>query len=167
MSAFICGSDHIKALAVFAVGRRHGSQRVAPEYFRHDGGDEHMFGRPDAEIATYYANIMYCENIRSVQVRYPSDSFENLPGPCEKAELLTVTNRDVCELAGMLKPIDIIKMCDCLEYQSCESDDWQTTLAYRLLLRIRRAAWHSIPEYENAPWEWERPVDPRKRSRAA
>jgi len=32
MSAFICGPDHFKALAIFAAARAHGRRNVDPRY---------------------------------------------------------------------------------------------------------------------------------------
>lgn len=171
MSAFICGPDHIKALAIFAAHRTPGhGPNVDPRYFKYDGGDERMYGRSDHELATYYANILYAENIRSVQTRYPSDSFEDLPGPCEKPEMLNITATEVFEQYGLapftLKPVDILKMCACLDYQSCETDDWRNTLAYRLILRIETAATRQLPGYEDAPWEYTKPEQPKRRRAA-
>lgn len=169
MSAFICGSDHIKALAIFAAhsSRPHG-MNVDPRYFKHEGGDERMYGRPEEEIATYYANILYCENIRSVQGRYPNDTFEDLPGPCDKAEQLEVSSLEAfaqySDARLTLTPLDILKMCDCLEYQSCESADYRETLAWRLLGMIRRAAWRALPGYDDAPWEYTKPELQRRRA---
>jgi hypothetical protein len=127
---------------------------VDPRYFKYDGGDARMEGRPSNEVATYYANILYCENIRSVQGRYPDDSFDDLPGPCEKPEMLEVTRGECCEQYNDVRlavsPTAILKMCACLDYQSCETDDWDTTLAYKLLQRIRLAAISLLPGYECA-----------------
>jgi hypothetical protein len=165
MSAFICGQDHIKALAVFAVGKRYGSMRVAPNYFRHDYAPAaQMDGRGETDVATFYANILYCENVRSVQSRYSDCGHDDLPGPISKPEMLTVTTRDVFELgSGTLRPLDILKMCDCLEYQSCETDDYRETPAFKLLDRIRGAAIHALPGYDDAPWDWQRPAPAQRR----
>ena len=60
MSAFVCSQDHIKALAIFAAHRVPGrGNHVDPRYFKYSGGDERMEGRPEHELATYYANILY------------------------------------------------------------------------------------------------------------
>lgn len=167
MSAFICGPDHIKALAIFAAHRVPGrGPNVDPRYFKYDGGDERMYGRPDDELATYYANILYAENIRSVQARYPGDTFEDLPGLIQKPDMLEVTANESFEQYAyapyVLKPVDILKMANCLEYQSCETNDWRDTLAYRLLLRIKEAAIRLLPGYDDAPWEYERPEGPKQ-----
>lgn len=169
MSAFICGPDHIKALAIFAAhdNRLHG-MNVDPRYFKYDGGDARMEGRPSHEVATYYANILYCENIRSVQGRYPDSNFDDLPGLIHKPEMLEVETHECFEQYTdsrlTLKPVDILKMCACLDYQSCETDDWDKTLAYRLLQRIRLAAISLLPGYEDAPWEYNKPEVKRRKA---
>jgi hypothetical protein len=52
-----------------------------------------------------------------------------------------------------LNPVSILKLCDCLEYQSCETEDYNETVAYRLLNVIRRAAIRILPGYDDAKWE--------------
>jgi len=172
MSAFVCSQDHIKALAIFAAHRTPGhGPNVDPRYFKYDGGDERMCGRPDEELATYYANILYCENIRSVQHRYPQDkTLDDLPGEINKPDFLTVTASEFwdqfTDIRFAVPPLHILSMCSCLEYQSCETNDWQKTLAYRLIQRIKDAAIRALPGYENAPWEYTKP-EVQKRRRAA
>lgn len=156
MSAFICSPEHFVQLAVFATRRAHGSMNVDPRYLKYDGGDESYANKTEADIATYYANILYDENIRSVSARYPNDKPDKLPGPITRPARIQVRNRDTMHGAH-LHPVDILKMCDCLEYQSCETDDYRNTLGFKLLDRIRGAAIHTLPGYENAPWEYTTP----------
>lgn len=156
MSAFICKSDHLKALAAFCVdhhgGRGCRSMNVDPKYFRYQGGDPSVEGREPAEVASYYADLLYQENVRSVGTRYPRDSRAELPGPISTPEHMTVSELELAQFQrDRLPPVLILKMCDCLEYQSCETDDYQDTLAYRLLNAIRKAAIHQLPGYDDAP----------------
>ena len=161
MSAFICGPEHFKALAIFAAERRphSGDIRVNPRYI--EGLDPEgiyaLLGldnlNPD-ELASLYADLLYRENIRSVLTRYPQDDIESAPGPIKKPAHITVTGRDQCAANLRLPPVSILKMCDCWEYQSCETDDWEQTPAYKLLNAIRRAAIRSLPGYEDAPWDY-------------
>lgn len=157
MSAFICGSDHFKVLAVFATRRGKYGRNVDPRYVQ---GFEQLETYSDEALASAYADILYAENIRSVLQRYPDDDEESAPGPIKKLAHIRITQRDFS--AGKLKlpMVAVLKMCDCLEYQSCESDDWQKTPAYRLLNAIRKAAIHDLPGYEDAPWAFE--VDERR-----
>lgn len=160
MSAFICGTDHFKALALFCVARQHGSMNVDPRYVEElpANVDQHR----ETAVATMYANILYLENVRSVECRYPDSSADNLPGEFYKPATITVTAQDVCYCEKYrVSPVAILKMCDCLEYQSCETDDYRSTLAYALLNKIRRAAIHNLPGYDDGPWDFRVSSDKR------
>lgn len=164
MSAYICNPDHIKALAIYAANRNHTGIKVDPRYVRgldkapqveaFDGALRGLHNLNNYELATLYANVMYAENIRSVSARYPNDSFDDLPGLVEKPRSIEITSRDFINPQYKLKSVSILKMCSCLEYQSCETDDWESTVAYRLIDSIRAAAIRSLPGYEDAPWEF-------------
>ena len=159
MSAYICGPDHFKALAIFAALKdNQGQCRVDPRYvegLKHEEAALRGLNNFTLdELATLYANTLYQENIRSVRARYPSDTWDELPGPCVKPLHLLVTSADRSNRALRLKPIAILKMLDCLNYQSCETDDWRDTVAFRLLECIRSAAIRTLPGYEDAPWDY-------------
>jgi hypothetical protein len=158
MSAYICDPEHHKALAAWAASRPAPkypgdcTQRVNPVYLRDETAKQ--LDPYDVEaVASFFANTLYQENIRSVWARYPDEKWESLPGPSVKPDSLTVTYTEA-KRNWYLKPIDILKMCDGLEYQSCETSDWRETLAYNLLTRIRHAAIAELPGYEEAPWEY-------------
>lgn len=157
MSAFICNHDHFKALAIFAssrIGCGYGSSHMAvdPRYVK--GLPQPDNTLTQSVLASLYANTLYNENVRSVQSRYPDSARNDLPGPIVDPGHVDVSNRDVCNPAYKLKPVDILGMCNCLEYQSCESDDWETTIAFSLLNNIRKAAVQCLPDYDNAPWDF-------------
>lgn len=150
MSAFICDQEHIKQLALYAAAP--GRRAIHPEYFRHPGlkpladGTQNSTGN---SAATFYANILYRENFRSVEARYPEDApFGQLGQP----DAITITRLDVQDPA--LSAADIISMCNCLEYQSCETDDWASTAAYELLAAIRKKAISMLPGMDGAYWEY-------------
>lgn len=153
MSAFVCGPDHFKALAIFAASRGNYGLNVEPRYVK---GCERMQGYTGNALAEAYANLLFAENIRSVMARYPdTQKSGDLPGPCDMPEEITITNRDMCNPRLMrLQPVWLLKMCDCLEYQSCETDDWQTTPACDLLRAIRKAAIRALPGYDAGPWDY-------------
>ena len=149
MSAFICGPDHFKVLAIFATSRRDGSLNVDPRYIKGLKADHQD---TVTGLATIYADILYQENIRSVRDRYPSDKWDELPGPIEIPIHIVVAPEDQVKAIYRLPPVSILKMCDCLEYQSCETEDYRQTIAFDLLDNIRRAAIHCLAGYEDAPW---------------
>lgn len=160
MSAFVCNQDHIKALAIFAAAKSpgYGGIRVNPRYIdRLEHVDKQSRGLENltqSELATLYANVLYAENVRSVSERYPDDDVDDLPGPNHKPAQITITNRDCADYALTVPALHILKMCDCLEYQSCETEDYRQTIGFELLDAIRGAAIHALPGYEDAPWEY-------------
>ena len=160
MSAFICNPTHIKTLAIFAAQRASCGRNVRPEYLKAIAEKQGielntaaMQSGRETELASLYANILYQENIRSVQTRYGSTDLENLPGLIGKPATLVVTPRELMQ--APMDPVKILKACDCLDYQSCETEDYNETLAAHLIFAIRKAAIHNLPGYQNAPWEIE------------
>lgn len=157
MSAFVCSQDHFKVLGIFAARQigGYGSGRITvnPRYV--DGLPAEVLGLKGTDLAEAYANILYGENIRSCQARYPQDTFSGLPGEGDKPNSITLLNQEYAMQGSLRLPaVSILKMCDCLEYQSCETEDYRTTLAWELLSHIRKAAWHQLPGYEDAPWDY-------------
>lgn len=164
MSAYICNTEHFVAMGIFASKRigGYGCARLSvdPRYI--EGMEEYINATiPDAamrgathlndyELATVYADILYQENIRSVLARYPSDDLQSAPGQSEKPEHIEVTAQDIASGAYRVKPIDILSMCNCLEYQSCETDDYRQSLAWRLMESIRASAIRQLPGYDKA-----------------
>jgi hypothetical protein len=51
-----------------------------------------------------------------------------------------------------LTPVEIIKLCHCYRYQSCETEDWENTEAFAIYDALREAAIAALPGYEEAPW---------------
>lgn len=141
MSAYVCSKAHIKALALFAVRKSYGSMFVDPSYV--DGAKD-VTGDLN-EIATRYAAILLAENVRSVRARYAYDLGDYEEIKISTSEVLSRT-------APFLTPVAILKLCNSLAYQSCETEDWETTNAYKLLQQIKDAAIRILPGYEDAPW---------------
>lgn len=154
MGAFIVDPKHVIALAVFATGNRYGSMRVPAHIMKFSGGKD-MTGERREAVATYYADILFQENIRSVKARYPNEDIDTLPGPIPCPEHVEVTHKDFSDLnIRNLKPVDILAMCNCLEYQSCETEDWRDSMAFDLLYRIQKAAIRALPGYDDAVYSF-------------
>jgi hypothetical protein len=142
MSAFLCSHEHFKILAMFAVTDGRYGLRVDPRHLP-DAAVRGLNNESPATIATHYANILYRENFRSIKHRYPSSTVE--------ASEIRVTDKDISNNKG-LDAVSLLKQCDCLIYQSCETDDYYETLAYKLVGMIKDAAIKLLPGYESAPW---------------
>ena len=150
MSAFICTKDHFVALACFAATRRSGSFNVDPRYLQHPSSKAHLalIGGEylDHELATHYAQWLYEANARSVDYRYR-----------ETNEREKIVIRDVAQ-GDDVPALVILKACNCLDYQSCETDDWKDSPAFEILQHIKDAAIGQLPGYDNADgWDFNFP----------
>lgn len=153
MSAFICSQEHIKRLAVFASMNQNGRINVDPRYLDLGQVNPAAVERlKNADLATFYANVLYLENVRSVQHRYPEDTWETLPGPISKPLHCTVSNEEFYRHSDKINAVELLKLCNCIEYQSCETDDYKSSIAWRVLEAIRDAAVRRLPGYEEAEW---------------
>lgn len=110
------------------------------------------------ELATLYADTLFQENIRSVRTRYPNDKRDDLPGPCILPLHMIVQTSHFNDCRWVLDQVAILGMCAGLEYQSCETEDWEQTVAHRLLRAIEKAAIRALPGYDKAPWDYVAPT---------
>lgn len=126
MSAWVVSKRHVAAMVKWYVEQGDGEgevQRIA-------GG------------AAEAAAMLYAENVRSVNHRY-SDHTPDEPIAFTSADLIH---------APAISAVEAIKAAHCLEYQSCETDDYKRTKAYKLCRYIESAAMHRLPGYDAAPW---------------
>ena len=126
MSAFLCSNDHLSALALLAGAN---------------------FGECEAAFST-----LLDENCRSLLARYPTDPFCGQPDPREYRQainreayfphILAAHGRwDVRKLTDSMVNTAIVKLCDCYDYQACETgDSYYETAAGRMVAAIRDTA---------------------------
>lgn len=139
MSAFLCTPHHIGRLARWYADKRPG----------HSGDPEE------------YATVLAMGNIDSIVARY-TDTGDG-DGACQA--FANLSRRDYlkecidnaqAQDAQDLTTIEVLKACDCLEYQSCEDGHYFTSDAFRLLSWIRKQAVDDLPGYKDANgWELE------------
>lgn len=126
MSCWIASREHVAALA---------------RYF----GDHHGAIPLELEPCAIAESLMRA-NEASYRTRYPAESFENDP-PFTAEEVRN---------APALSPLDAIKQCQCLEYQSSDAHTYYLTEPHNWLLRIQSVAtWDYMtqrPEWQAAPW---------------
>ena len=152
MSAYICAPSHIGILAAYAAV----NNCAIYEWRKND----------NILTAQNVAKGLALENIRSVAHRYPNAKDGQRPGPNLKdADIV-----EACQIyAGhfakrlggvvvmaedVLEPIQVLKLVRCLDYQSCETDDWEMTLAAQQLRWISGEAISRLPGYEGADWSF-------------
>lgn len=135
MSAFTVSPETIDLIISYA------NQHVGDIYIKtEDGSIRYDF--KDKKVCQEVAQILMDENNRSVNYRYR-----------EQSQAIKINLK--LSFVGPAKVISVIKCCDCLEYQSCETDNYEETLAYKFLQVIRKDAVKKILNrngYEDAPW---------------
>ena len=152
MSAHIVNPEHIGILAAYAA-----VNNCAVYEWR---------TRDNILTAQNVAKGLALENIRSVAHRYPDDKDGQRPGPNLKdADIV-----EACQIyAGhfakrlggvivmaedVLEPVQVLKLVRSLDYQSCETDDWETTLAAQQLRWISDEAINRLDGYADAGWSF-------------
>ncbi len=144
MSAFVVSHKHINAIVSYGTVPVYGD---AARIRLNDGTTLYFDDYGDLQHA---AEILLAENVRSVQERYPDtvDNLKDMPGV-----IAEVGEPIIFRFVNGKKPVDIIKACDCYDYQACETDDYNTTDAHRIVDNIRERAINNLPGYDEAPWE--------------
>ena len=149
MSAYICDPSTIDYLVTWATNQRDLSAWLskdcpASEYDARarNGQRFHVRNLTPDEIG----QILLDENVRSVLARYEQDTVDSAPGPCDKSR---VTRYVWQAVHHQLAPW-VIKACDCLRYQSCETVDYEDSLAFAVMQAIRESAINHLTV--DAPW---------------
>jgi len=136
MSAFLVGKAHIDALVEAAL--RH--QRIRLSWFDRDLAD--AWTESGCDLARYHAllnahrheatfdqadrigRMLWLENLRSVQARYPSDIDGDLPGQETRALAMAEYRYTPPQFRSRRTPplsaVEVLKAIRCYEYQSCE-----------------------------------------------
>lgn len=148
MSAYIVDKDHILFLINAAMSRR-----INPHGFSwwfEPNGKRDQIGYGDYEKATEIGNLLWLENVKSVSARYPGESSGTLPGPIGGS--FVIEKRDLSATFDEVDPVQVLKSCDCYEYQSCEHAEWKSSEAKAFIDALRKDAWNALPGYDAAEW---------------
>jgi hypothetical protein len=157
MSAFIVGHDHIDALLTFA--KLHRVSYYVPQAICNVPGGRRV--DITSQTATEVGAILLTENERSVRHRYSDCDPNDLPGTIGE-NAAGYRFREFGELHKLPKGKQcawILNGVRCLDYQSCEHDGWEGSLAHSILEAIQAAAIRALPHIEDAPWEINRKVE--------
>ena len=129
MSAFLLDDHHLNALVFWADCYG-------------------LIGKSQRDPATCAAagKMLLRQNVDSLIARYGDD-------PCDFAEVLASYEYRVTSLLPMLKPVYLLKLCDCYDYQACETEDYDESAAARFVNRLRKYAIMNLPGYDQALWD--------------
>ena len=106
--------------------------------------------------------ILSLANIQSLVARYGEQAeveYEGYVDKCKSILKYSTDGASVSLLTGVgscdLKAEDIYNMVRCLEYQSCEVNDWVHTDAYWLLNAIRDMAGSKMSKDAEVQWSFD------------
>ena len=138
MSAWVISQTHLDLIVSVAVDLKLFAAL-------NEGQETHI----TADNATQFGQMLWAENVRSVVTRYRlgADNAEH------QAYLKAVSAYRFHQFQGV-KPIAAVKLIACLDYQACETDDYQTTLSAQVLQRLLLLLPANVKgaAYEAAPW---------------
>lgn len=136
MSAYLVEPDHIGVIAQFAAQNECGKW-----------GDHY---NDQLLTAEQFSDCLAKANIKSIKTRYPDDDSSKLEdkiylGLCRDSAKKSHGHIDLLAMAALVK---------CLEYQSCEPDDWYQSKAFKVLTSIREIVLRKLIEDSPAKDVW-------------
>jgi hypothetical protein len=149
MSAYMVDRDHIQFLIEAAKSRR--INRCGGQFsWWHDDRRSFLDKGPGTMTLTEAGQMLWDENRKSINARYPDcvGDDENLPGPIGES-FVYVHRHNPC---WSIDPVQVIKSCHCLRYQSCEHDAWEDSAACAFLDSLIDTATHALVGYDDAAW---------------
>ena len=134
MSAFIVSDSHLDYLCAALVAYQVSVPWDDGTFRRsHDPRD-------DADLQAM-RDALEAENVTSVNYRYRISPGESV-----------AHRRAVRHVNRPIDPVQVMKACQCLEYQSCEHPGWPDSFAKRVLEFLNSAAINRLPGYDKADW---------------
>lgn len=129
MSKFIISNRHIDALVRAAFEMSGGANLdfnidICGECIHYDDPDE--MGQILLDLNYYLVNWRYRENNKSGRYKYQSSK--------------------------LLRPVQILKVCDCYDYQCCNVGVYESTESGSIINTIRKHFIQQIPGYDEAEW---------------
>jgi len=134
MSAYIVDHDHIDALLSYAI--EHRARYTALQ----------SCVEITALNATEIGRILLDENERSVRCRYADCSPDELPGSGQES-----ASYNFRPWSKPLQALTILKACEGFDYQACEADNYDQSIASNIIDAIRKIAIYRLPGFSDAP----------------
>jgi len=152
MSAFVVSRNHIRYLVSAAADRNLTEIQDYPLSWSWEG-EMHTLPFDDRAEQTWLGQMLWAENVKSVSYRYRDDETSELPGVVEEAEGGFQYGDHKPWSSSPITPVQVLKACDCYEYQSCEHPEWKQSEAYAFIQALRERAIEALPGYDKAQWE--------------
>lgn len=135
MSAFVVSREHITRLVNIALVAAIDSGRTQP--------DPYDLGR-----------MLWAENLKSVKARYPNDTDGNRPGPIDfhDCDVDAYTFGLMSDFCSTFDPVEMLKLINCYEYQTCEHKEWKESESFRWCQQMKHYLITQLPGYDEAKW---------------
>ena len=143
MSAYIVDRAHIDYLicaALYMRTRIHNDRHT----WHHNGQHHELIPANVNDVG----QMLWDENFKSVKYRYEETPLDDLAGYGGESKY-EFGGRGAFE---KYDPVQVIKACNCLEYQSCEHPEWEASEAHAFINALIALAICEIPGYEAAEW---------------
>lgn len=141
MSAFVVSKKHIDAIVTKAAAK--GVRWSVPT----DPGTE-VEWKCAVEDPDAMGQILMDACVKSVSYRYDTPPGGELPGP--NIQYWNKPYRH--SLVGNLPVVQVLKLVNGYEYQSCEHPDWETSEAKRICDAVIQTLIRVLPGYDEAEW---------------
>ena len=145
MSAYLVDRDTIRYLVSAATSRQ-----IMHNYTMrwHHSGQSHELRCGEPKPAADVGQMLWSENYRSVEHRYPDITPDTMPGPVDDLPIYY----EHITWQGNIDPVQVLKTCANYSYQSCETSDWKETEAHAFIEALTHHAIRALPGYEDAAW---------------
>ena len=141
MSAYMVDRNHVVYLVKAAY-----NAIPRPFHFWYNGTKQSEYVMRENKVEV--AQALWDENKKSVVERY-GDS-EELPGPIGEDFVITEEDFKMCWLN--VEPVQVLKACNCFEYQACEHREWPDSFAYAFIQALIDRYIGKLPGYDDAKW---------------
>ena len=131
MSAFMCSEKHINTIVSYGI------KNDATVYPTGQGG--RSYWHPFQTDPNLIASILTTANVESVNLRYGKDDVST------KVRFKPVA-------ISRLSAVQIIKLCDCFDYQASEVNNYDQPPAAKIIEAVRARAIDKLPGYAEAVW---------------
>lgn len=129
MSVSVLCDEHIHVLITAALS-------AAEEDFRFPYKG-HVYYIGSSQMNNMVGQHLVDQNYRSFNKRYGSNDQPH---------------KYKFEETAKFSPVEVLKACDCYEYQACEDEGWDGSLAKAFIGRLKDTMVRKLPGYEEAPW---------------
>lgn len=160
MSAYLVTLEHIQYL--IEAGKHYGM--LIPDE-KADFGHIQLKNASQEKLEAF-GQMLWDENVKSVEGRYPDCKGKELPG-----EWLGVPMDDrrffrVGSFWTHFDPLQVIAACKCYAYQSCEHKEWEESQAHKYTEGLIGAACSHLPGYDKTIWGSPKPYGQLQRMTA-